>query len=172
MTATFLLASLLCLELACVWSAELLVELRVTGGIAGVAERLLVFEDGLARVELGAGRTVRAASCAYLGDGQLRKIRRTLEAAGFEHLQREYVPARPVYDGYAYSVTYRGSTVRALDPLEDAAPPDLRAVIRLLQEVLQFVRAGNRSCDDFLPERRGACVDRVSVGAPCWWRSS
>lgn len=153
MRAAVALIWVLGLGLACAWSAEPVVELRVTGGIAGVEQRLVVFQDGLARVELGAGRSVHESVCARLEERKLEEIRRTLEAAGFEYLQREYVPARPVYDGYAYSVAYRGATVRALDPLEDAAPPGLRAAIRLLQEVLQSVRAGGRGCGDFLPGR-------------------
>lgn len=151
--AAFLLASLLCLQLACAQSPQPLVELRVAGGIAGVTQRLVIFEDGLARVEVGAGGRVHESFCARLEEGQLREIRDTLEAAGFEHLQREYVPTLPLHDGYAYSVTYRGFSVRTLDPLEDAAPPGLRAVIGLLQEVLRSVRAGGRSCGDILPGR-------------------
>lgn len=153
MRATFLLALLVWLETAWSLSAAPLAELRVTGGIAGAEQRLVVFEDGLARVELATGGTVHKSLCARLEEGKLGEIRRTLEAAGFEYLQREYVPARPVYDGYAYSVAYRGATVRAVDPLEDAAPPGLRAVIRLLQGVLQSVRADGRGCGDFLPGR-------------------
>ncbi len=154
MRALFILASVLGLELvACAWSAGPMVELRVTGGIAGVERRLVVFEDGLARVELGTGRTLHESICAQLEENQVREIRRTLEAAGFGHFQREYVPAHPVHDGYAYSVTYRGFRVRAADPLEEAAPPGLGAVIRLLQQVLESVRAGGRSCSDFLPGR-------------------
>lgn len=149
MRTVLLLASLLCLGPAWASSPEPMVDFRVVGGIAGVTQRLVIFEQGLARVEAGAGRTVHESFCARLEEDQMRKIRSTLEAAGFEHLQQEYVPAHPVFDGYTYSIAYRGSTVRTLDPLEDAAPPGLQAVIRLLQEVLRSVRAGAKSCGDF-----------------------
>jgi len=153
MRASFLLALMVWLAAAWPPSTAALAELRVTGGIAGAEQRLVVFEDGLARVELSARGAAYETLCARLEEGKLGEIRRALEAAGFEYLQREYVPARPVYDGYAYSVAYRGATVRAVDPLEDAAPPGLRAVIRLLQGVLQSVRAGGRGCGEFLPGR-------------------
>lgn len=149
MRTVVLLASLLCLATAWASAPGPMVELRVTGGFAGAKQRLMVFENGLARVELDTGRTVHESFCARLEEAQMREIQRSLEAAGFEHLQPEYVPAHPVYDGYTYFVTYRGSTVRTIDPLEDAAPPGLQAVVRLLQEVLRSVRAGAKSYGDF-----------------------
>lgn len=112
----------------------------------GVRERLVVFEDGSVRLERWPGRGGHDSFCARLERKRLEDLRGTLELAGLRLLAPEYLPKHPVHDGYTYSITYRGHTVRTQDPIEHAAPPRLGFAIHLLEKILQDVLGQKRVC--------------------------
>ncbi|MFI6285457.1 hypothetical protein ACIBCM_11980 [Streptomyces sp. NPDC051018] len=96
----------------------------VTGGIAGVNDRLTVREDGTYTTASppGPGRSGRMAPAG------LRALRRALERAGFPRLPPTATGA-PVPDGFLYRITHRGHTVVTDDASQ---PPALRAVLTAL----------------------------------------
>ncbi|MDR7451566.1 MAG: hypothetical protein QN114_06745 [Armatimonadota bacterium] len=119
----------------------LLAEFHMAGGIAGIGQRLRVFRDGLARVD-----SDHVSYCARLDQERLERLRRTLDQTGFPGLRPEYRPAHPVVDGYTYRVAYQGHMVTTQDPIEDAAPAALRAVIREFAALVRQVREQKHAC--------------------------
>gem|GEM_PF-1986881 len=128
--------------------SRILVDFHRGGGIAGVQERLLVFEDGFARAERRAGRTEQESFCARLEPRRLGDLQRALELADFPRLQPEYLPEHPVYDGYSYRIDYRGYSVRTQDPIGEAAPEHLQIVIRELSAILRELLEHGRVCPE------------------------
>ncbi|MER3406362.1 MAG: hypothetical protein C4345_14370 [Chloroflexota bacterium] len=106
-----------------------LVALHIAGGVAGIQEHLLVFEDSSARLELQQGQR---SLCASLDEVRLAALQQALEDAEFPSLQAEYWPAHPVYDGRTYTVAYREHVVRTQDPLAEAPEPLRRVIDQLL----------------------------------------
>nr|WP_313904672.1 protealysin inhibitor emfourin [Streptomyces sp. SLBN-118] len=83
-----------------------LVQVTVTGGIAGVRNDLLVRDDGTYTTSTknghkGSGRMTPA---------ELAELRRALEKADFARLPRK-ATGSPVADGFIYRITYAGHTV-------------------------------------------------------------
>ncbi|NUK58405.1 protealysin inhibitor emfourin [Streptomyces lunaelactis] len=103
-----------------------LVELTVTGGFAGVRNRLLVQDDGTYSTSsrTGAVRTGR------MSRAELTELRRALEKADFAHLPRE-ATGSPVADGFSYRLTYAGHTVTTDDTTR---LPGLREVFAALPD--------------------------------------
>jgi hypothetical protein len=87
--------------------AKVLVRYDVSGGLAGISERLVIDGDRSARQT---GR--RAGARAFnVSAKQMRALRRELKAARFSSLRRTYQPDYVVNDGIAQSVTYKGRRV-------------------------------------------------------------
>ncbi len=142
-----ILPTLLCVEMTYGCFQESLVELRIIGGIAGFRRYLVIYQNGLAYVDLGKEKVWK-----YLKENKLIEIRRALENLDFKHLKPEYIPSQPIYDGFAYNLTYHGFTVRLQDPIEDVAPKDLCDVVKMLQGILECFRVNKKNCNYF---RRG-----------------
>ncbi|MFI1395026.1 protealysin inhibitor emfourin [Streptomyces sp. NPDC020681] len=107
-------------------AAQPLVEMTVTGGIAGVHNRLLVRADGSysTTTKTGAGRTGR------MTPAELAELRRALEDADFARLPRNPTGS-PIADGFTYEISYAGHTVTTSDP---GLLPALRDVLAALPE--------------------------------------
>jgi hypothetical protein len=105
---------------------EVLVEVAVTGGFAGVNNRLVVREDG--------GWTLHSRTKEPRGGrmtpDEVARLRAALEDPAYDR-----VPARPtgepVRDGFQYAVAHHGHRVVATD---GAVPPALRRVLDALPE--------------------------------------
>ncbi|MGI5402856.1 protealysin inhibitor emfourin [Streptomyces sp. CA-135486] len=106
--------------------ARTLVEMTVTGGFAGVNDRLVVQNDGTYKTykKAGPGRSGR------MSPAELAALRRALEKADFAHLPRE-ATGSPVADGFTYRITYEGHTVTTD---ETARLPALREVFAALPD--------------------------------------
>ena len=107
-----------------------LVTFRVTGGLAGVDDRLTVTERGEVRVARARPPRERGGR---LHDQELATLRGRLEAAGLRGLPRRGVDGL-VRDGFEYTVSYEGAMVSAAD---GAIPPGLAPVIQQLSEILR-----------------------------------
>lgn len=84
--------------------------MTVTGGFAGVNDRLVVKADGTYKTykKTGPGRSGR------MTPAELAALRRALEKAEFADLPRE-ATGSPVADGFTYRITYEGHTVTTDD---------------------------------------------------------
>src|SRR4051794_29850709 len=102
-----LLAVLALLASAATAEARRLVRYDAGGGLAGLADTLVVSRDGHAH-QTGSRGTDRRFT---LSRRQLRALKHELEAARFATLKRSYGPDMPVFDGITEAVTYRGRTV-------------------------------------------------------------
>jgi hypothetical protein len=99
-----------------------------TGGVAGVAEGLVIRADGGARL-VARGRAPRDFEVA---PATLDKLRRQLDDANFEELARNDRTI-PEPDGFNYTMAYRGHLiVREGSGLE----PALRPAVNTLQTIV------------------------------------
>lgn len=114
--------------------SDVLVAYRVSGGIAGVDERLVVSEDG--RVV----HTSRQAPAEHgrLSAEELAGLVAALEASDFATLPPDTVDPN-VADAFVYEVTYEGHRVRTSD---GAVPALLAPVIERLATVLAGLGPG------------------------------
>lgn len=128
--------------------SRILVDFHRGGGVAGVQERLVVFEGGFARAERRTGRREQESFCARLEPRRLRDLQRALELADFPRLQPEDLLEHPVYDGYSYRIDYRGYSVRTQDPMEEAAPEHLQIVVRECSRILRELLERGRVCPE------------------------
>ena len=103
-----------------------LVAMTVTGGIAGVHNRLVVREDGTYTTtsKTGAERSGR------MSPAELAELRGALKRADFARLPST-ATGSPVMDGFTYRITHAGHTVTTDDTAE---VPRLREVIAALPE--------------------------------------
>ena len=106
----------------------LFVDFQRTGGIAGVNDRLVIFDNG---VTLVSGRTTSRE--IQLNQTDLEQVSAILEAAQFTMLEGNYTSRRGGADLMQYSITYRGKTVITEDT---AIPPSLEPVINEMNRIL------------------------------------
>jgi hypothetical protein len=99
-----------------------------TGGIAGVNDRLVIFDNG---VTLVSNRTTSRE--ILLNQSDLEQISAVFDAAQFPMLEGNYTSRRGGADFLQYSISYRGKTVLTEDT---AIPPPLEPVIREMTRVL------------------------------------
>lgn len=104
-----------------------------TGGIAGVDDRLVVFDNGRAVL------STRTASHEFpVGSVELARIVRLFESADFMTLQGNYTSRHTGADLMRYSVTYFNKTVIT----EDSVVPDsLQPVITELNTIISTGRS-------------------------------
>lgn len=107
----------------------LLVDYQRAGGIAGVDDRLVVFDNGAAVI-----RSHAASREVTFNRTSLGEIALVFDAAQFERLEGNYTSARGGADLMHYSITYRGKTVVTEDT---AIPPSLEPVIGELNRILE-----------------------------------
>lgn len=106
----------------------LLVDYQRTGGIAGMNDRLVIFDNGAGLVS---SRTTSRE--IQLNTSDLEQISMVFSAAHFTELEGNYTSPRGGADFMQYSIRYQGRTVNTEDT---AIPPALEPVIEELNRIL------------------------------------
>ena len=106
----------------------LFVDYQRTGGIAGVNDRVVIFDNG---VTLVSSRTTSKE--ILLNQSDLEQISAVFDAGQFPMLEGNYTSSRGGADFLQYSISYRGKTVNTEDT---AIPPSLEPVIKELNRIL------------------------------------
>jgi len=106
----------------------LFVDYQRTGGFAGVNDRLVIFDNGVALV------SSRSTSREFsLTRSELENISSVFEAAQFHTLEGNYTSRRESADLLQYSITYRNKTVNTEDT---AIPGALEQIIGELERIV------------------------------------
>ena len=100
-----------------------------TGGITGIDDRLVIFDNGAAVVATKAGSRE-----IVLNSSEMNKISDLFSAAQFSMLQNNYPAPRGGADLIQYSVSYQGKTVTTED---SAIPPSLDPVLVELNRIVR-----------------------------------
>ncbi len=109
---------------------ETLIEYHRSGGFIGLDDHLVIKENGEAILTRR-----RSERYEFTLDGDtLNRLQALFEEAGFSQFREEYRPSHPGADLFEYVVTYRGHTVRALDP---AVPLSLRPILEALNQIIE-----------------------------------
>lgn len=108
-----------------------LVEYERSGGITGQTVRLVIQDNGSARVYTRAGGD--SSTLAVAAD-TLERLKSLLQGIRFDTLRADYRPPRPGADLFEYVITHRGRTVRCQD---GAVPADLQPLITALNGVVR-----------------------------------
>ena len=106
----------------------LFVDYQRTGGIAGVNDRVVIFDNG---VTLVSSRT--SSREILLNQSELEQISAVFDVGQFSMLEGNYTTSRGGADFLQYSISYRGKTVNTEDT---AIPPSLEPVIKELNHIL------------------------------------
>jgi hypothetical protein len=106
----------------------LFVDYQRSGGIAGINDRLVVFDNGAALVS---SRTTSRE--IQLNQSELEQISQVFAAAQFTALEGNYTSLRGGADFMQYSISYKGKTVNTEDT---AIPPALEPVIEEMNRIL------------------------------------
>jgi len=131
-----LLAALVCS--GCLWvktppisrpaAPAVLVDYHRTGGIAGVDDRLVIFDNGAGIVS---GKTRNTE--ILLNQSDLIHITSLFDEAQFSLLEGNYTSRHGGADFIQYSISYHGKTVKSED---SATPPSLQSVIDGLNTIM------------------------------------
>jgi hypothetical protein len=111
--------------------AKRLVRYDITGGIAGISERIVIDTDGSA---VQTGRR-NADERFTVSAKQLRALKRELKAARFRSLKRRYEPDFRVFDGTTQTVRHNGRSVSVFTGAN--VPARLARVLRRLSRVMR-----------------------------------
>jgi hypothetical protein len=106
----------------------LLVDYQRTGGIGGMDDRIVIFDNGAAVI-----RSHSASREITLNRTSIGEIAGAFDKAQFDRLEGNYTTARDGADLIHYSITYRGKTVITEDT---AVPSPLEPVIVELNRIL------------------------------------
>lgn len=106
----------------------LFVDYQRTGGIAGVNDRLVIFDNGAGLVS---SRTTSRE--ILLNQSDLEQISAIFEAGQFQMLEGNFTSLRGGADLMQYSIRFQGKTVIAEDT---AIPPSLEPVIDKMNRIL------------------------------------
>jgi hypothetical protein len=104
------------------------VDYHRSGGISGMDERLVIFDNQVAVISSKSG-----SSEIELNTTDIARITALFDAASFSQLQANYPAPRASADLIAYSVSYHGKTITTEDT---AIPPGLQPVITGLNHIL------------------------------------
>lgn len=105
------------------------IDYQKTGGIAGIDERLVIFDNGVALIS-GSSGSVELA----LNTSDLERISTILDQAQFPMLQNNYPAPRGGADLMNYTISYHGKTVT----LEDTAiPPQVQPVLDEMNRIMK-----------------------------------
>ena len=107
------------------------VDYHRSGGIDGVDDRLVIFDNGVAVVS---GRSTRNELSLNATDIAL--ISALFNQSDFSQLQANYSAPHGSADVVTYTISYHGKTVTAA---ETAMPPSLKTVVEELDRILQSV---------------------------------
>ena len=110
-----------------------LVEYERSGGITGQTVRLVIQDNGSARLtKVGGDSTTLAVAADTLG-----RLKSLLESIRFDTLHADYRPSQAGADRYEYVIKHRGRSVRCQD---GAVPADLQPLITALNGVVRSSR--------------------------------
>jgi hypothetical protein len=118
----------------------LFVDYHRTGGIAGVNDRLVIFDNG---VGLVSSRTTSRE--ILLNQSDLKQISAIFDEGQFQALEGNFTSRRRGADLMQYSINYQGKTIITEDT---AIPPSLEPVIKEMNRILSTGLNGGQS--DFL----------------------
>jgi hypothetical protein len=99
-----------------------------TGGIAGVNDRLVIFDNGVSVIS---SRMINSE--VTLNKTELDQISNLLRENKFSSLEGNYTSRRGGADLMQYTLTYRGKTIRTEDT---AVPPALQPVLDEMNRIL------------------------------------
>ena len=106
----------------------ILVDYSRTGGIAGVEDHLVIFENGA-----GVYSGQRGRGAFFLNQTILDEINDEFYRVGFLSMNASYPAPSPGADYFTYTITYHNHTVNAEDT---GVPPALQPVIQRLNEII------------------------------------
>ncbi len=112
------------------------VDYQRTGGIAGLDDRLVIFNNGVAVIS----RKTVSKEIA-LNQSELERITGIFNEAQFSMLQGNYTARLGAADYYRYTISYHGKTVIAED---SAIPPSLHPVIDEMNRIINMASSGER----------------------------
>ena len=104
------------------------VDYQRTGGIAGLNDRIVIFDNG---VMLISSRAVNNES--LLNQTELEWISNLFEESKFSSLDGNYTSQRGGVDFFQYTISYRGKTVHTEDT---AIPSSLQPIIEEMNRIL------------------------------------
>ncbi|MBP1928450.1 hypothetical protein J2741_000997 [Methanolinea mesophila] len=107
---------------------SILVDYVRTGGIAGVSDHLVVFENGQAIYSTWTG-----SGEFELSSGDVDRLRDVFAIAGFESLNGTYPAPTPGADYFTYRITYENQTVITQTT---GVPDQLMPVISYLDQII------------------------------------
>ena len=108
-----------------------LVEYERSGGITGQTVRLVIQDNGSARLSARAGGD---STTLALSADTLAQLKSLLQSIRFDTLRAEYRPSQAGADRYEYVITHRGRSVRCQD---GAVPADLQPLITALNGLVR-----------------------------------
>jgi hypothetical protein len=113
-----------------------LVDYQRTGGIAGVDDRLVIFDNGVAVISR---KTVSTE--ITLNQSDLQRISGIFNEAQFSMLQGNYTARHGTADYFRYTISYRSKTVNAED---SAIHPSLQPVIDEMNRIVNKAGSSER----------------------------
>ncbi len=120
----------------------ILVDYQRAGGIAGLDDRVVIFDNGVAVISR---KTVSTE--IVLNQSDLERVSRILKDAQFSMLQGNYSARRGAADYFRYIISYHNKTVIAED---SAIPPSLQPVIEEMNRITSIANSGERIARPFL----------------------
>lgn len=109
-----------------------LVEYERSGGITGQTVRLVIQDNGSARLYARADSATLA-----VGADTLERLKSLLQGIRFDTLRADYLPPHAGADRYQYVITHRGRSVRCQD---GAVPAELQPLITTLNGLVRASR--------------------------------
>ncbi len=112
------------------------VDYHRTGGIAGLDDRIVIFDNGVAVIS-----QKTASTDIVLNQSDLERISGIFDKAQFSMLQGNYTARRGAADYFRYTISYGKKTVIAED---SAVPPSLQPVINEMNRFFTKADSGER----------------------------
>jgi hypothetical protein len=111
------------------------VDYHRTGGIAGLDDRIVIFDNGVAVIS-----QKTASTEITLNQSDLIRITRIFEKAQFSMLEGNYSARQGAADFFRYTISYHGKTVIAED---SATPPSLQPIIDEMNRIIKRDTVGD-----------------------------
>lgn len=108
-----------------------------TGGIAGLDDRIVIFDNGVAVISQKA-----TSKEITLNQTDLERISGIFNEARFSQLQGNYTARRGTADYFRYTINFNGKSVIAED---SAIPPSLQLVIDEMNRIINTADIGERT---------------------------
>jgi hypothetical protein len=108
---------------------EVFVDYHRTGGIAGLDDRIVIFDNGVAVIS-----QKTASTEITLNQSDLKRITGIFEKAQFSMLEGNYSARQGAADFFRYTISYHGKTVIAED---SATPPSLQPLIDEMNRIIK-----------------------------------